>query len=390
MESNYLRYYWPVIGFLVVLMALGIQTLFDRISILKKEGATRLFSFFPTLFLFFTVSQLFSSAVPGPSKEHLKYYLEKHIRWESRYYSMDMGPYLDFVEGLPHETRMFVHGTELVSSIPRKTFSSDTATIVQSGVRNYSPSDLEKLRNPTALWLQKNIFGIEGYKPRLKNPFPFNEEKAPVEGMVLEYGDVVTVFNIWSYQFLVERNRFFTADRLLYSSSDVGGVQSRFIASFRINDELLGKPEGIYREFDKKDISGNVSGNVIWYQVKLAGQKVIVPSLGDVVIENQNFLQGEVSIPEGSKNLKIVANLKYLGTPDPSVGLSILYKDGGQKLIKKTTPAVFSGSSMAAYLVLDKIPEHARTIMILVSPAIDKKVGIQSFNVFYEKFGNGL
>lgn len=400
MRSNYLRYYWPTIGIWVLLAALGIQTLIDRISILKKEVPTGWFAFFPALFLFFTVSQLFASAVPGPSREHLKYYLKKHIRWESRYYPVNMVRYLDFVERLPPETRMFVHGTELVSSIPRKTFANDTATLSYSGVKNYSPGGIEKLRNPVALWLQKNIFGFAEYKTRLKNPFPFDAEKAPVEGRILEYGDVFTVFNTHSYNFMLERNRFMTADRLLYSSSDEKGAQSRFIASFRINDQLLGKPDGIHLAY-KENVSfvPYLEGEKIsWFQTNASGERKPVANLSEIEIENQSPLLAEMPIPENSKVFKTVLNIKYIGEPDPSVGLSILYRDEASQIIKKTNPGVFSynsrdevsqiiksDNSLAAYLVIDPVPEGAQSLTILISPNVNKKVGIQSYSLFFEK-----
>lgn len=387
LTSNYYRYYMAVFPILALVLAAGARNFAARALPGEKARAIA-GSVFAVLALCVSLPQFGLGFFP--STAHWDYYLRGEPRqWLDRFYPADLPRFLSFVDTLPQETQILADGLELVTAIPRRTFEIDIATLDYSGLQGVHPRDIKSRRSPVAARLTEQMLGFsydEAYRARTGG---YTESASAHQGLVEYAADVYAVFNMWSYEYAQRHDvEYISAERLVYSSATEtrGGVRPRFITAFRVNDEMFEPPPGyaFTASGENLDVRPAIMAEPGWFLADENGNTTPAGSLADPFTGPGQSLVGVFAVPETSAVFNLVLNLRYMGEPAPETGLALGYFDENNEPLKETVPASFARETSAAYVVRDEVPGRAGTLVIQLAPPPGRKVGIDSYSLFFE------
>jgi hypothetical protein len=388
---NYLRYYFPVVGLFAILLACGLSnfiTFFDLKCVFKFKVVSLVI---PVFILLFTWIQLRTPTTWSPSLAHWKFFKRgDRNTWYDRF-SLEYSDFRAFTATLPEKATILLDGTELASGVMRKPLKSDNAVIKRvSGLKGIHPQEISTLRNPFSLWLQENILGYQRFRKTSKNyGIAMSKNRFWMEDVVKSYSDIYVICSPFTYGALENRKKpFLTADRLMFVAPVASGVHQKFFAAFRMNDDLLAVPEGIFWSegfLNSRSSLENELPGLQRFQVGQEGNRMFLNNFSNAVAEKNIPLVLKVDVPEESQTLNAVLNLRFINIPDLSADAMILYYDDKGVRLKKYVPGFFSAKNTGVYIVRDSIPSGSHSVEIWLSSSPGKKVGIESYSLFFEK-----
>jgi hypothetical protein len=388
---DYLRYYFSVLGLLSVLLAWGFQnfiTYFDLKCVFKVKMVSLAV---PVLILLFTWVQLRTPTIWAPSLAHWDFYKRGDLdTWYDQYYR-GYSEFRAFTDTLPEKVTILIDGTEVISGVMRKPLQTDNVVMKGiSGLKGIRPKEISILRNPFALWLQENILGYQRFKSTSKNyDIAMSENRFWMEDVVKSYSDVYVICSPFTYGALENRKKsFLTADRLMFVAPVASGLHQKFFAAFRINDDLLTVPEGVFWSegfWNSRSYLENEFPGLQRFQIGQEGNRMFLNDFSNAVSENNIPLVLKVDVPEESQTLNLVLNLRFVGDPDLSAGVMVVYYDNKGMQLKKFIPGIFSAKNIGVYIIKDLIPSGSHGVEIWLSSSLGKKVGIESYSLFFEK-----
>jgi hypothetical protein len=382
--SIYFRYYMPAFPLLGLAIARGITS--------RRFGLApnRLAVVFASAAVILTLPQLKLSHVPDPFL--FDSYIKKDTGnyWLDRHYAARMTPFKEAMSSTPPDARFMVDGLELVSAMPRLAFETDIATINFSGLNGVHPQDVSQRRSAHGRWLTEEVCGFSYASWARSRESGEALSPRPFQAMIESLGDLYVVGNIWSYANQAVTTNIINADRLVYSSAteSEGGVQSRFLIAFRVNDQLFPKPNGVGFEVaaENVDLRPPLLEPPGWLTSAGDGQMIVPETLRDPLAHPGGTLFASFFVPPGSTTVNLVFNLRYVGEPEYAAGMGLQFFDAERRLLQATIPSIFSaeGQPLAAYVVREAVPPGAMHLLLILSASPGKKIGIGNYSLFFE------